>query len=71
MFSGNQSRNIFVPSVDSRNGAVDLKSSQIANIEPITIALTVDSRPASTKIGRRTIIFGPAPSAFAVVLIAD
>ena len=34
-----------LPSEDSRNGAFDLKSSQIANIEPINIALAADNKP--------------------------
>jgi hypothetical protein len=70
MFSGNQSRNIMLPSEDSRNGAFDLKSSQIANIEPINIALTADNKPDNTSVGRRITTFGPEPSAVAEVFIS-
>jgi hypothetical protein len=49
IFSGNQSRNILLPSEDSRNGALALNCNQIASIEPINIALAADIKPLKTK----------------------
>jgi hypothetical protein len=70
MLSGNQSRNILPPSVDSRSGAFDLKSSQIASIEPITSALTAERKPETINAGRRITTVGPAPRAVADVFMS-